>query len=191
MCVSPCRGGVPPEAGRGECRTLGGLCDAFGFPPPSRHPSGTDPPPLRGTTYAAHSPSGRCRIRFVCARRLFASRRRFRDAKVGREGRRVRVVRSASTRSPASRRRARARFCHWDRVSSTTTLTDPPRTLFPRRSRSRLRMSSGTALLVSASHSNSTRVFTLLACWPPGPPDGEKRQVSSPGGIEKTPPTSR
>ena len=33
------------------------------------------------------------------------------------------------------------------------------------------------------SNTNSTRVFDVLACWPPGPPDPLKRHSSSSGGI--------
>src|SRR5581483_8728425 len=35
----------------------------------------------------------------------------------------------------------------------------------------------------AASNRTSTRVFEVLACWPPGPPDPEKRHSSSPIAI--------
>jgi len=102
---------------------------------------------------------------------------------VGRVILRGRSILDASLSRRAILRRAIARLRHWDRLSSTDTVTTPLRARLPRRSSILVRMSSFTEGLAARSKDNSTRVAALLACWPPGPPDVSKRQLSSDGGM--------
>lgn len=126
---------------------------------------------------------GRLRSRFVSLRRRLASRRRARDALVGRVILRDRSILDASLSRRVILRSAIARLRHWDRLSSTDTVTTPLRALLPRRSSILVRRFSATEGLAARSKDNSTRVAALLACWPPGPPDVSNRQCSSAAGM--------
>jgi hypothetical protein len=127
------------------------------------------------------SEPGRLRSALVRARAFFSSARRRRAARLGFVARRFggSGFRTSRIRS-ASRWRAIWRFRHWDRVSSTMTMTVPS---VANRARTRSRVSSSKARDSPTSNRNSTRVDDRLACCPPGPPVVEKVQRSSPAGI--------
>jgi hypothetical protein len=136
------------------------------------------PPALSGRRPHPSSEARNRRSRLVCpCRRLVSTRRRW-EARVGR----VRFRGGVTSRAPASRaaRRsmARDRFRVWERSSLAVTATTGPR-----RSTIRSRAHDGRLGEPAASKRTSLRVFDVLTCWPPGPPEVEKRQVSSCRGI--------
>ncbi len=127
------------------------------------------------------SAPGLLRSDFVRDLAFFSSTRRRRAARLGFVARRRggSGFKASRIRS-ASRCLAIWRFLHWDRVSSTITVTVP---WAARRDRIRCRSASSKAREATTSKRSSARVDDRLACWPPGPPVGEKVQPSSPAGI--------
>ena len=97
--------------------------------------------------------------------------------------RRLVATRGGSTWSAAASRSrnrssASSRFCNWERRSDATI-----RTRGPSFSRRRARWRGPSDGDDSMSKSSSTRVFDVLACWPPGPPEELNRHSSSPSAI--------
>ena len=95
--------------------------------------------------------------------------------RVGRRG--LSTCRASATRA-RKRSTASCRLRTWDRSSSATT-----RTSGPSRSSSRARCRGPRVGDPATSKRSSTRVLTLLACWPPGPPLGLNRNWSSDRGM--------
>lgn len=121
---------------------------------------------------------GRCRPALVSERRRLPTRRRSFDPRVGRVATRGGVVFSAVAIRCARRSRASSRFRNCDRSSDAATrMTDP------RRSIKRSCSWGGKAVDAEISNRASARVFDVLACCPPGPPDAEKVQLISDIGI--------
>jgi hypothetical protein len=93
-------------------------------------------------------------------------------------GRRGLSTFNAPTSRCFNRFSAASRLRSWDRSSD-----DAARTTSPSFSRSRARVDSVPALDALMSHVTSARVFDVLACWPPGPPDAVKRHSNSSSGM--------
>ncbi len=121
------------------------------------------------------------RCSFVLPLARFDSNRRRRDDLEGRVARRGRGGgRAASSRTACNLRSASRRFVTCDREPSSTIRTDRPS-----RDTRRSRMSGANAEDSPTSNVSSARVAALLACWPPGPPEGPKRHWSSESGMSK------
>ena len=116
----------------------------------------------------------------ACARRVrrFCSRRRWREALVGRVGRRRRGTASPAAIFSARRCSASSRLRDWPRASWATAVTAAPA-----RASRRSRCTSSSAAERSTSKTASTREAVTLACWPPGPEERLVRSSISASGI--------
>jgi hypothetical protein len=129
--------------------------------------------------FVQSSPVGGLRAFFVSPRARFSSSRRRRADLEGLVGRRFGGSgRAASSRTTLSLRIARLRLVACDREPSSMIRTSTP-TLVTSRSL----IGSSNAREVSMLNLSSARVELLLACWPPGPPDGPNVHCSSESGI--------
>ncbi len=112
--------------------------------------------------------------------RRFCSRRRRREAAVGRVGRRLRGTRRPAAIFAARRRRASSRLRDWPRASWATAVRSGPA-----RSSSRARWRSSSVAEAATSNTASTREAVTLACWPPGPEERLVRSSISLSGIAR------
>lgn len=122
---------------------------------------------------------GERRCSFVRLLARLDSSRRIRADLEGRVARRGRGGgRAASSRTACSLRSASLRFVSCDREPSSTIRIERPS-----RDTRRSRTSCANAEDAATSNVSSARVAALLACWPPGPPEGPKRHWSSESGM--------
>ena len=166
--------------GSTKVRTAASTTKTTSTTPPANHRTLT----MTSTPGQSSGPGRIRRWRLRSPRRRLASRRRRRPPALGAVARRARGVRRASARRSRSRDNTSSRLRAWDRVSAATT-----RTTGPSRSSSRARCAGESDGDPATSKRTSTRVLEVFACWPPGPPEPEKRHSSSSSGIAHVPVT--
>lgn len=125
------------------------------------------------------------RARFTSPRRRLLSRRRSREARVGRVGLRRFGDRAAARTSSTRRRSASARLCAWVRNRCAMITRTPSSVIrLPASKASRCRTSSGSEPERLTLKRSCTAVATLLTFWPPGPEARTKRSSISESSSE-------
>lgn len=139
-----------------------------------------------------HSSSTGPRERLRAPRSCLFLRRRKRAPTVGRLGTRGGCSSNARESRSPMRASASSRFLSCERCPWATTRTMPARlSRPPRRSRSRVRTTSGSDGDVTRSNRTSTRVSDVLTCCPPGPLDRDARISNSSRGMLSPRPITR
>lgn len=140
--------------------------------------------PVLGAWDSGGQYSGRRRMALTSPRLFFAPSLRSLDPRVAVVGRRVFGAGArARARIPARRVRAISRLRNWERSSEAVTVRTPRTRRACKRVVRRFWRSSSRTRERAMSQLSSTRESDVLTPCPPGPPEWEKRQCSSPAGT--------